>query len=156
MEIKLADWSDAPIIHEIMIKAFTEYKEEAAPSSALEETAQAVSISLKDGEKSFICYSSGQPVGTVRFRLNEEHLYFFRLAVAPEMQGRGIAKKLLKALEDYAIKEEIVTLRCKVRMAVPRNINLYRSVGYAIVAEEIVQKPNGVDVKVATMVKKLG
>ncbi|MEQ2528085.1 GNAT family N-acetyltransferase [Bacillaceae bacterium CLA-AA-H227] len=156
MEIKLADWSDAPIIHEIMIKAFTEYKEEAAPSSALEETAQAVSISLKDGEKSFICYSSGQPVGTVRFRLNEEHLYFFRLAVAPEMQGRGIAKILLSALEDYAIKKDITTLCCKVRMAVPRNLHLYSSIGYIIESEDTIQKPNGISVKVASMIKKLG
>lgn len=156
MEIKFANWSDAPIIHEIMIKAFTEYKEEAAPSSALEETAQSISTSLKNGEKSFIYYSSSQPVGTVRFCLNEEHLYFSRLAVIPEIQGRGIAKKLLSALEDYAIKKDITTLRCKVRMAVPRNLHLYSSIGYIIESEDTIQKPNGISVKVASMIKKLG
>ncbi|WP_449620673.1 GNAT family N-acetyltransferase [Robertmurraya sp. Marseille-Q9965] len=156
LEIMHANWSDAPIIHELMIKAFAEYKEDMAPSSALEETVQSISTSLKGREQSFICYNSGQPVGRVRFRLNEDHLYFSRLAVTPEFQGRGIAKKLLNALEDYAIEEEITTLRCKVRMAIPRNIHLYSSIGYIIDSEYTVQKPNGMSVKVASMVKKLG
>lgn len=151
-----ANWSDAPIIHQLMIEAFTEYKEDMAPSSALEETVQSISTSLEKGEKSFICYNFGQPVATVRFRINEDHLYFSRLAVTPVVQGRGIAKKLLSTLEDYAIQEEITTLRCKVRMAVPRNLYLYSSIGYTIDSEELVQKPNGVEVKVASMVKKLG
>ncbi|AID42853.1 hypothetical protein ACWEXK_02735 [Staphylococcus xylosus] len=38
MYFKEATISDAPIIHKLMIKAFSEYKNDEIPSSALEET----------------------------------------------------------------------------------------------------------------------
>jgi len=41
--------------------------------------------------------------GMVRFLLKENGLYFYRLSVIPEKQGQGIAKKILKSLDDYAI-----------------------------------------------------
>lgn len=51
MEIKFAQVSDASIIHDLMLKAFMEYKDEVPPSSALEETVQSVSSALIEGEK---------------------------------------------------------------------------------------------------------
>lgn len=47
MEIKFADLSDALVIHDLMTKAFMEYKDAVPPSSALEETVQSVLIALK-------------------------------------------------------------------------------------------------------------
>lgn len=43
MVINSAILSDAPVIHDLMIKAFMEYKNEIPPSSALEETVLSVS-----------------------------------------------------------------------------------------------------------------
>jgi hypothetical protein len=40
-------------------------------------------------------------------------------------------------------------------MTVPKNIELYRSIGYSIYDEEVVVKPNGVDIKVVSMKKQL-
>lgn len=155
MEIKIADVSDAPLIHDLMINAFLEYKDVVPPSSALEENVQSISDSLKEGEQSLIGFVDNVPVGMVRFQLKEEGLYFYRLSVIPEKQGQGIAKKLLKFLEEYAHKKEVSTLFCKVRMMVSRNINLYRSIGYKIYNEEVVLKPNGIKLKVVSMEKKL-
>jgi len=106
LEIKFAEVSDASIIHDLMIKAFMEYKDEVPPSSALEETVQSVLIALKDGEQGLISYVDNEPVGMVRFQLNEDGLYFYRLSVIPEKQCLGIAKKILMSLEDFAIKKE--------------------------------------------------
>jgi ribosomal protein S18 acetylase RimI-like enzyme len=155
MKIKFAEISDAPLIHDLMIKAFTEYKDEVPPSSALEETIQLISTALKDDERALIGYVDGDAVGMVRFRLNENGVYFYRLSVIPEKQGQGMAKKIIKSLEDYAIQNGKTAIRCKVRMTVPKNIELYSSIGYSIYDEGVVVKPNGVDIKVVSMKKQL-
>ncbi|KIL45479.1 hypothetical protein KP78_30230 [Jeotgalibacillus soli] len=91
----------------------------------------------------------------VRFHLNENGIYFYRLSVIPEEQGKGIAKQMLKSLEEYANQIEKPTILCKVRMTAPKNIQLYRSIGYSIYDEEIVHKPNGINIKVVSMMKQL-
>jgi ribosomal protein S18 acetylase RimI-like enzyme len=155
MEIKFAEVSDAPLIYDLMLKAFMEYRDEVPQSSALEETVQSISDALNEGEQSLIGIVDNVPVGMVRFHLKEDCLYFYRLSVIPEKQGQGIAKKLLKSLEEYAHKKEVPALLCKVRMTVPKNIYLYSSVGYKIYNEEVVLKPNDIKIKVVSMQKKL-
>lgn len=155
MLVKSAKVVDAPIIHDLMNKAFMEYKNVIPPSSALEETVQSVSDALEKGESAFIVYEEKDPVGMVRFQLTDHGLYFYRLSVIPEQQGKGIAKRILNYLEDYASKINVSTIYCKVRMAVPKNIQLYSSVGYHIYDEEIVHKPNGLNIKVVLMKKEL-
>lgn len=153
MEIKLANVSDAPIIHELMIKAFSKYKDVVPPSSALEETVESVTTALMEQEMGAIAYVEEQPVGMVRFTISEDELYFFRLSVIPEKQGQGIAKKLVNYLEKYAKNKGIPTLKCKVRMMLPKNIHLYHSIEFRVSGEEIVHKPNGLELKVVTMMK---
>lgn len=147
--------SDASVIHNLMIKAFMEYKNEIPPSSALEETVQSVSDASKKGEKALIAYEENSPVGMVRFQLKNDGLYFYRLSVIPEKQGEGIGKKILKFLEDYANKFGVSTILCKVRMTVPKNIQLYSSLGYVVYDEEVMPKPNGINIKVVSMKKEL-
>lgn len=155
MNIILAKASDAPIIHDLMIKAFMEYKDEVPPSSALEETIETVSEALEDGEKALISYIGDDPVGMVRFRLKEDAIYFYRLAVIPERQGQGVAKEILTSLEGYAKQNGKSKILCKVRKGVPKNIILYTSIGYRIYDEEILYKPNGIHIKVVSMEKWL-
>ncbi|MBD8070659.1 GNAT family N-acetyltransferase [Bacillus sp. PS06] len=151
MEIKVADLSDVSVIHDLMIQAFKVYTEE--PSSALDETVESILTAQREGERSLIQYKDGQPVGMVRFKFIEEGLYFYRLSVIPEMQGQGIAKSMLRYLEKLANEENISKITCKVRMNVVKNINLYTSLGYSVYDEEIVNKPNGINIKVASMIK---
>jgi hypothetical protein len=47
MKIKFAEVSDAPLIHDLMIRAIMEYKDEVPPSSALDETVQSILTALK-------------------------------------------------------------------------------------------------------------
>lgn len=153
MEIQLAKTSDAPIIHDLMLQAFMVYKNETPPSSALEETIQSIAIALEDDEQAFIGYTANEPVAIVRFQVKEDCIYFYRLSVIPEKQGQGIAKKILKALEVYALEQEKPLIQCKVRMTVPKNIALYQSVGYEVYDEEVVYKPDGTTVNVVAMRK---
>lgn len=155
MKIKCANISDAPIIHDLMIQAFMEYKNEVPPSSALDETIKSIAIALENGQQAFIGYVDEEPVGMVRFQVKEDHVYFFRLSVLPERQGQGIAKKLVTSLEDYAKQKEKPSIRCKVRMTVARNVNLYLSMGYTIYDEEVIYRQNDVRLKVVSMKKQL-
>ncbi|MDQ0299278.1 hypothetical protein J2S78_001698 [Salibacterium salarium] len=87
MRLKLEDMPDAPVIHELMIKAFMEYKNDPSPSSALEETVQSVSEALEREEKALIAYVENQPVGMGCFQIKNEGLYFYRLSVIPQKHG---------------------------------------------------------------------
>lgn len=153
--ISLAKEADASIVHQIMRSAFSEYQDKIPPSSALDETVQSVSESIQNGENVFIAYDEKEPVGMVRFKQEKNALYFYRLSVVPEKQGKGVAKKLLKSLEETALKKNINEIQCKVRMDVQKNVVLYSSLGYTIFDEEVVHKPNGIKLHVVSMKKEL-
>mgnify|MGYP003902864505 CR=1 FL=1 len=154
--IRLATAEDAHLVHRIMLSAFEEYRYDKVPSAALNETVSSIEESLKNGSvKALLCYIDGVPLGTVRFKTDKNSLYFFRLSVCPEARRRGLAKSMLLWLENYAKEHGITEIWCKVRMSVPQNIQLYKSVGYIICNEETVTHQNGFSVKVATMKKKI-
>ena len=147
--------SDAPLIHDLMIQAFTKYKDEVPPSSALEETVESIAVSLHQGEKGLLAYLDDRPVGMVRFQLDDNGIYFYRLSVLPEEQGKGVGKALLAKLEHFAKYNGVTTISCKVRLSANDNIALYESVGYQVVAEEIISKPDGISLQVVSMVKNV-
>ncbi len=147
--------SDAPLVHDLMIKAFTKYKDDVPPSSALEETVDSVAKALIEGEKGLIAYLNENPVGMVRFQLQENGIYFYRLSVIPEEQGKGIAKALLSKLEAFAKQKAISIVSCNVRFTADQNIALYESIGYQMYDEEVMYRPNGIKLKVVSMKKEL-
>lgn len=155
MKISHAKITDAPVIHNLMIRAFMAYKDEIPPSSALEETIQSLAAALNDGEQALIGSLDEEPVGMVRFRVKEDYIYFYRLAVPPEKQGQGIAKKLLQSLEAYALEQKKSMIQCKVRLTVPKNIALYQSIGYEMYDEETIYRANDIALKVVSMRKRL-
>lgn len=154
LNIKSTEVSDAPLIHHLMIQAFTKHKDAVPPSSALEETVESIAVSLHQGEKGLLAYVDDRPVGMVRFQLDDNGIYFYRLSVLPEEQGKGIGKALLDKLEHIANHNGVTTISCKVRLSANDNITLYESVGYEIVAEEIISKPGGINLRVVSMEKK--
>lgn len=155
MEVKCAEQTDAGMIHKIMVEAFTEYQDQLPPSSALEETPQSILEDLKNNGKALISFMNNAPSGMVRYQLEENSLYFYRLSVVPGKRGNGIAKKMLYLLEEIAIENAATTIFCKVRVSVPENIQLYQSMGYKIYDKAFVQKSDGIQIKVATMMKRL-
>jgi ribosomal protein S18 acetylase RimI-like enzyme len=91
----------------------------------------------------------------VRFKTDKSSLYFFRLSVCPEARGKGIAKSMLSWLENYAKEYGKTEIWCRVRMSLPQNIQLYKSVGYIVFKEEVVTNPNGFPVKTVVMKKEI-
>lgn len=154
MKYCLAQLEDAATVHDLMLQAFSVYRDSVPPSSALDETIESIMQSLKHGKKAVILYVENKPVAMARFTLEETSLYFYRLSVIPAFQGKGMAKQLIQWLETYAKECGKESLLCKVRMSVFRNIALYESIGFYIEEKEIVHR-DGVDIPVVNMKKEI-
>ena len=146
--------TNAKALHEIMIAAFEETRSYPIASSALDETVNTIEIELSQGAKGFIVERKGKPVAGVRVKLEDDAIYFYRLSVLPSERGKGHAKKLLQHIEKYAQAFGHKISRCKVRVEVERNIDLYNKYGYAIKESSIVSR-GGVKIPTVTMEKEL-
>ncbi|MFC0298278.1 GNAT family N-acetyltransferase [Geobacillus jurassicus] len=154
--IRLAGADEACCIYQITMAAFAEYRDHQVPSGALSETVDLIEERLKDGsEQALLCFRSGRPIGAVRFQMDEHSLYFFRLAVCPEEQGKGMAKAMLAWLERYAKENGKKEIWCNVRRSAARNIQLYQSIGYVPVREQTVISTTGIPVRVVAMKKEI-
>jgi len=72
---------------------------------------------------------STRVVGAVRARLADDTCHIGRLAVAPDVQGRGIGSRLVRALEDrYA--NEVDRFELFTGPNSEPNLRLYRRLGY--------------------------
>ncbi|PIC70760.1 GNAT family N-acetyltransferase [Sporosarcina sp. P16b] len=155
MNIIEANISDIPVIRDVMIRAFREYEKATPPTSALEETVESITAEMQNGVQALIGYMEEEPVAMVRFRLEDESLYFSRFSVVPERQGQGIAKKILRFLEEYATQQGKRVVACKVRADVPKNISLYQSIGYHVREESVLHRTDGTSIVVVSMEKSL-
>lgn len=68
-----------------------------------------------------------------------------------KIKKQMISSNVLK----HGNKKGVTTIFCKVCMTVPKNIKLYSSIGFEIYDEEVVHKPNGINIKVVSMIKSL-
>lgn len=132
MNIQKASIEDVALLYDIMIQAFTRYKNDPFPSTALEESVASIKVAMEEGEEALICKQGDRAIGMVRYQWKGNGLYFYRLSVRPEEQGRGVAKLLLTSLETVAKNNGIHKVWCKVRKSEMQNIKLYESVGFVI------------------------
>jgi ribosomal protein S18 acetylase RimI-like enzyme len=82
-----------------------------------------------------------------RRHLREPHFYLFALGVLPELQGRGVGKRLLA---DLHARADAVRAPCYLETEKAINVRLYESVGYRVVTDEEIP---GLGVRMWTMVR---
>lgn len=155
VEIRPAGPEDAAAVHSLMMAAFEEYRAAVPPSSALAETAESVQEAMEAGQGAAILYEDDKPAAMVRYEISGETISFFRLSVLPSRRRRGYAKRLVKWVEQYGVSKGMNFIRCRVRQTVQNNVSMYQDIGYEIVDQELVVRPEG-SVKTLTMEKKLG
>jgi ribosomal protein S18 acetylase RimI-like enzyme len=73
----------------------------------------------------------------------EAHHYLFVLGVEPELQGRGLGSRLLRALSDRA---DAGGHPCYLETDKPASVELYRRAGYEVLTEEDVAGVKGLHV----------
>lgn len=61
---------------------------------------------------------------------NRNNYYIHRLAVHPDYQGKGIARKLMDFAEDLAVQDNITSIRLDTFSKNPRNQKFYNARGY--------------------------
>ncbi len=154
--IREATPEDADTVFSLMMIAFEEYRTAIPPSSALEETEESILKGLQEQtEFAAILYEDDTATAMVRFQYIDDAIYFYRLSVIPNRRRRGYARQLVKWIERQGISKGLNVSRCKVRQSVQNNLVLYQNMGYEIVDQELVVRPNGT-VKALKMEKQLG
>ena len=79
-----------------------------------------------------LLYSDGQIVALIEVFLTADHLFIENIAVAPEYQGKGFGRYLLRHAEAKARSAHITELRLLTNQAFGTNVQLYQSVGFRI------------------------
>ena len=99
------------------------------PSGVVREQPEAVERYLNDGGV-IVAEVDGQIVGAVRYEPRDDHLYLGRLAVAPAWQRQGIGRRLVEAVEEWALLLGLDEVHLGVRMELTEYHDLYRRLGY--------------------------
>lgn len=143
----------AGVVRELMLAAFAEYASVlTVPSSAMWETVEDVAAHLRLGG-GVLVYTDGRAIASGRFELREDHVYIGRLSVLPEFRRVGIAARMMEAMEARAMGAGLAEARISVRTLLPRNIELYERLGYAVT--ERYKHPRGDEI-IVDMAKPLG
>jgi ribosomal protein S18 acetylase RimI-like enzyme len=135
--LRAATVDDAPLLASTIAACFEQYRGKLIPeSSAFRETPEAIVAQFKSGTGAFIAEQGGEVVGCVMTEPLEGDLYFGRLAVLPAARGRGLAAKLIAAVEADARARGLPGVRLGVRIALPANQKLFNSLGYREISRE--------------------
>lgn len=135
--LRPATAGDAACIAATIAAAFEEYRGRLVPeSAAFRETADAVSRALEGGTSAIVAEQDGATLGCVMTRPVDGDLYFGRLAVIPSARGRGIAQRLIGAVEAQAARQGLAGVRLGVRIALIENQRLFTVMGYVETSRE--------------------
>ena len=130
VQLRPATSADIPAIIAVTRVACAPFADRLQPpSSVLNETPEAVASSLQNGGI-IVAETHDEIVGAVRYEPREDYLWLGRLAVAPNWQGHGIGRRLITAVEEWAILLGLDEVRLGVRTELPRNRAMYARLGY--------------------------
>lgn len=132
MEIRPFDpeRDDLAEIVALVHRAFGEYRGVLKPESgALSETEESLAKRLEKN-RLFLAEEAGKLCGAVFASRKGDAVYLDRLSVDPEVRGRGIAKRLIEAVESHARGIGVVRVTLGVRLALTQNIAFFQGQGF--------------------------
>jgi ribosomal protein S18 acetylase RimI-like enzyme len=139
LTIREAKPHEAARIHEITHDAYAGRDTADPPYAALAETVEDVEEHLKAGGALValtVDMDGERIVGAIRYREDAPGVLLgYRLAVSPDCQMRGIARKLLVRLDRVALVEGCGEIHLHVRRTSPELLSLYEKCGYQLVDE---------------------
>jgi ribosomal protein S18 acetylase RimI-like enzyme len=129
--VRVAQPGDAAAIASVIAAAFAQYRDRLdPPSAAFRETGAAIARELTAGSGAVIAEDRGAALACVLTKEVEDDLYFGRLAVLPAARGRGLARRLVAAVEADAHCRGLAGVRLGVRIALVENQRLFAALGY--------------------------
>lgn len=105
------------------------------PSSALDLTPDALKEKAA-AEMGYVAFDDGALAGCMFLRPEGNCLYLGKLAVAPELQGRGIGKQLLAVAEATARERSLKMIRLDTRIELTGNHAAFAAMGFVRTAEK--------------------
>ena len=100
----------------------------------LTETLDELRADLMSGVLAFGAWLGSRLAGSVRGRVDGDRMEVARFSVAPDLQGQGIGRALLAAVEEAA-PGEVGTFWLITGARSEGNLRLYRKAGYEVVAD---------------------
>ena len=105
------------------------------PSGALRETVELVADELAAGGGA-IAEIGGRPVACLRWHTADSgDFHVRRLAVDPDLQRQGLGRQLMLWADGEAATRSCPGITVGVRIALPGNLEFFRSLGFEVTAE---------------------
>jgi N-acetylglutamate synthase-like GNAT family acetyltransferase len=145
VSVRLAVRDDALAISQVIAEAFGRMREHYTPE-AFEVVASTPDETLSrfDEGPQWVATLDGRIVGTVSVTVEDGDLYVRSMAVAPQVQGRGVAHKLLEAIDEYAAGTQLDRIFLYTTYFTPGAKELYEKHGYTWVRDTPAEEWYGV------------
>lgn len=133
MIVREARPDEAEAIQQVLAAAFRGLQGRGYRHQALEAaiiSPEEISQRIIQGGHVLVAEAGGQIVGTAAGLEEHEALHVCSVAVHPNWQGRGIARRLMEALEDIARQRGCHKLWLQTAWAMTEAIALYERLGY--------------------------
>jgi ribosomal protein S18 acetylase RimI-like enzyme len=130
LSIRRADQSDAEAIHRVIEAAFRGLEGRGYSSVAIEAaiiTPQEIAERLAEGGYVLVAEMEGQIIGTATGLEEHQSLHVCSVAVHPDYQGRGVARRLMERLEAIARSLGCHKLFLQTAWAMTEAIGLYEA-----------------------------
>ena len=143
LTFRLGEEKDYPAVLDIQRRAYQLkevplYGDNLPP---LGETPDSIREELAKGKQLLVAEHDGVVVGSMRFAMQEDGtVYWGRLSVDPDLQGRGIGQRLVAAVEEMHPEASGFVLDCGEKSA--ENFHIYSKMGYVKTGEGF-QVPGG-------------
>jgi GNAT superfamily N-acetyltransferase len=130
-----ADFADWHRVQALILDAFAPMEGRIdPPSSALRLTAESMAIDAANGAL-LLAELAGVPVGCIFVRPKNGVLYIGKLAVRPDLHGRGIGRTLVAAARAEARGLGLETLELQTRVELTENHAAFARMGFVKVGE---------------------
>ena len=144
-EVRLAVPGDETAISNVLFRAFSTFREDYTSEAFAIVTPPVDEIAKRfDEGPMWVAQLDGDIAGTVSVTVEEGDLYIRSMAVLPQTQGRGIARKLLDAIDEYAAETQFDRIFLYTTYFSVGAKELYEKHGYAWVRDTPAEEWYGV------------
>jgi putative acetyltransferase len=131
VQIRTAGHADAAAIAKCLAEAFASYRSEYTPAAFAETVPLESGVRLRlEQMHVLVATAAGEVVGTVSASSDSGCGHLRGVAVLPEWHGRGVAARLLAAIEDWLRSSGCTEATLETTMPLATAIRFYEKHGY--------------------------